>query len=491
MSSLDLEEIRLRRLAAAIRRRDLFKMQECFDPYNLDSRPTDDQAAIFGDLGFIPHRYVLGGNQSGKSQTGARETAWIFEENHPHWDRPDRWGNEPLKLIVMGRTTKQVDETLWSKIKAFLQPGSYKPQYIGGSLQKVTHKTNGNTILFFSHHAENEAREKVQSFVAHYVWLDEMPKSIKLIEELHRRIQARNGYFLATFTPKVVNSAIRRLVDHSKPPYSKKYKLKAFDNPVYSSEDKVSIERSLETMSESYRKTVLDGDWALGEEQVYFYNYKSMVEDPRPLGYDPKLWRHVESVDPALKSKLGYTLWAEHPETHIWYCIKAEYISNVLVPAELVALMSEKTKPFHVIRRICDPHESWYLGTASAAKISPSYMCPYKKNERKGELIKNLQEALGVTIKFAPWVEKIQAEIEECRWSDQGENKIVNASSFHLLDTAQYFVDLIPAPSKTPITRNWDDWLYQGWQVRKKQEATARAKARRQRIRRRSGPWAG
>lgn len=490
MSYESMDEVQRKQLAAAIRRRDLLLMSECFDPYNLNSRPTESQSELFNDIGIIFHRYVLGGNQSGKTQSGARETAWVFEENHPNWERPPGWGAEPLKLLVLGRTTKQVEETLWSKIKAFLKPGTYKPQYIGGVIQKVTHNVNGNTILFFSHHAENEAREKVQSFVAHYVWLDEMPKSIKLIEELHRRIQARRGYFLATFTPKVVNSEIRRLVDNSVAPYAKKYKFRAFDNPVYSNDDKRSIEKSLETMSDSYRLTVLEGDWAMGEEQVYFFNYDSMVEDPRERGYDPHLWRHVESVDPALKSKMGYTLWAEDPATSVWYCVKAEYISGTLVPADLVELMRKKTKGYNIVRRVCDPHESWYLGSASAAGIRPTYMCPYKKNERKAELIKGLQEALGSTIRFAPWVTKIHSEIEECRWSEVGENKIINASSFHLLDTAQYFVDLCPPPSNNPPTRSWDEWLYRGWQVRKKKEQVIREKrARKQRVRRSKSRW--
>jgi phage terminase large subunit-like protein len=456
-------------------------MVECFDPVDLESRPTESQQEVLDEWSNIPKQYVLGGNQSGKTQLGAKVTSLMFEENHPNWERPLSWGDEPLLIIVLGRTTKQIEDTIWKKIKALLTPGCWKPQYIGGVIQKVTNLHNGNTILFLSHHAENEAREKVQSFVAHFVWLDEMPGSFKLVEELHRRVQARRGYFLATFTPKVVNSQIRRLVDNSEAPYAKKYKLKAFDNPIYSDEDKVAIHKSLQTASASYRATVLEGDWAVGEEQVYYFDYETMVE--RPTEYDPHLWRHVECVDPALKSKLGFTLWAEDPHTHIWYCVKAEYVSNIFVPAELVVEMQKKTKGFNIVRRICDPHESWYLGSASAAKVKPAYMYPHNKNSRKAELIKNFQQALGAKIKIAPWCEDFISEIQECRWSDRGDNKIVNASSYHLLDTAQYFTDLIPAPSKTPIAKNWDSWLYQGWQQRKKQEAATRMAKRKKPIR--------
>ena len=452
-------------LAAALRRLEKLRVIECFDPNNLESRPTESQSEVLDDLGSIRYRYALGGNQSGKSQLGSREVSWLFNENHPNWERPTEWGEEPLQILVIGRTTKQVEEVLWKKIERFLEPGSWKAQRIGGVIQKVTHTGNGNTILFFSHHADNEAREKVQAFTAHYVWLDEMPKSYKLIEELHRRIQAKKGYFLATFTPKVINSEIRRLVDSSDGVFSRKYKLRMFDNPVYSEEDKKDILASLVSASKDYRQTILEGDWAVGEEMVYQIT-PEMIQNPN--GYS-KSWRHVESVDPATESKMGYTLWAEDPRTFVWYCIQADYITGLYDPVRIVEEMQERTRNYNIVRRISDPHEGWYLNRASAAGVRPTYMTPFAKNNgRKTELIKNLQHALSSgRIRVANWCEDLIEEFESCRWSERIDGKIINSSRFHLLDTAQYFVDLIPKPEKQVITGTWDQWLYESNEKRK------------------------
>jgi phage terminase large subunit-like protein len=442
------------------------------DPSDPESRATPSQDEVFSDLGSIRYRYVLGGNQSGKTQVGARETAWVFEENHPHWERPPTWGDESLLILVIGRTTKQIEETIYRKIQAFLTPGSYDVVRTGGVIQKIVHKQNGNTILFLSHHSDREAREKVQSFVAHYVWLDEMPGSYKLIEELHRRIQARRGFFLMTMTPKAVNHEITRLVDASDGVTSKKYKLRMFDNPVYDENDKKAILASLVSASESYKQTVLEGDWAATEETVYSFDYDT-VAVPLPSHYSPRGWRHVEAVDPAIKSKFGYTLWAEDPQTGVWYCVADDYISGVYNPADIYAEMQRRTAPYNVIRRICDPHESWYLGTAAAARCTPAYTTPYDKNSRKGELIKQFQQALGGRIRIPPERDNILTELQECRWAEGGNStRIVNSSSFHLLDSAQYFVDLMPAhqPGQTG-GEAWYVTLQKQDEARRKQAA--------------------
>ena len=48
-----------------------------------------------------------------------------------------------------------------------------------------------NEILFFSHDNAKQASERVQGVTMHDVWLDELPDSWKLVEELQRRTDAR------------------------------------------------------------------------------------------------------------------------------------------------------------------------------------------------------------------------------------------------------------------------------------------------------------
>lgn len=443
-------------LAAAVNRLQRLKLVDCFDSGSMESRPTPHQLEVIKDIDKISHRYVVAGNQSGKSQLGAREVAWLFEDNHPYWNRPKHWGDEPLLMIVVGRTTKQVEENLWRKLKGFINPSQYKVQILGGTIQKVVHTENGNTILFASHHADNEAREKLQAFVAHYVWVDEMPRSANLMTELHQRINAYNGYFLATFTPIVRNDDIRRLVDNAKAPISKKYTFSKLDNPLYEGREETLIEE-LANVSADERNARLYGTWTKGTDVVYELNSDFMIA--KPEGYSPS-WRHIESVDPALKSKFGFTLWAEDPRDAKWYCMKAEYISGIYVPRLLVEKVMEKTKGYNLVKRIYDPHEPWYAGTANDMGIKPAYQGVYKKNERKGELITGLRAALGEgRIKIAPWCTDLLDEIGTCRWADGDQVKIINSSTYHLLDSSQYFVDNIPKPDINLEPIAWYDHL--------------------------------
>lgn len=475
-----------RLLAVALKRKNQLAVAQCFDPVNLASRPTAAQQELLGDIETIPHRYAVCANQSGKSATGAREVSWVWTETHPKWKRPARWGDEPLLLIVVARTTKQIEDNLWRKIRAYVDPTEYKIQNVAGVIQKVTHTPTGNTILFASHHADNEAREKLQAFVAHYVWVDEMPKSITLLEELHRRVQSRRGYFLATFTPKVRNDQIRKLVDASKEPYSKKYNFLMFDNPVLTDEDKERILFEMESHPVSYRNTILYGDWSAGETTVYDFNHETMICDPKEYS---KAWRHVLSIDPAMSGKAGVTLWAEEPSTGVWYLVRDEYVEGKIAPDDVVMATEKIAQGYNIIRRISDPHETWYIGAAS--KLGYTYLGVYKKNDRKSELIKNSQTALSKgEVKISSWCTLFTDELISCHWSEKAENKIVNASKFHLLDSFQYFTDLKPREDRVAITQTHDQWLRETDRKRHRKEQEAKIKIQRGGRLKRRQSWA-
>lgn len=413
-------------------------------------------------VGSLTNLYTLANglvtHNSGKTQVGAREVSWILEESHPTWKRPEEWKDEPLQIIVVGRVSRQVEDSIWRKIKGYLNPGEYKEVRSGGALQKVTH-TNGNSIIFASHHAENEAREKLQSYTAHYVWIDEMPSSFKIIEELHQRITARNGYFLATFTPKVKNDSIRKFVDtQEKQTYAHVYRLSKLDNPAYAHR-KDEIIAQTEGYSEAYKQAVLYGDWLKDDLLVYDFDSTVTVVEQLPRNYSPA-WRHVEAVDPALQSKLGFILLTEDPKTAYWYIIKAEYVKGIAVPDELVKNVVERTQGYNIVARTSDV-APWYVNTANSLRIRPSYMTVREKTIRKGELIKGLQTALGTKIFIASWCSDLIDELMTCAWSETVADKIVNAQSYHLLDALQYGVDILPRPVHKIDAPNRDAYLRQ------------------------------
>lgn len=464
-------------LAAAISRLEKITRNKAFNPKKPELTPTPEQQRFLDDISTLPIRYAVGGNQSGKSQLGAREVSWVFTDSHPTFKRPERWGTGKIQILVMGRTMKQVMEVIIPKLEEFLDKDEYKLVNQGNIAQKMVHKSSGNTIIFMSHHGANEAREKAQAFSAQYVWLDEMPSSIQIVEELQRRVQTTKGRFIATFTPKSVNLEIKKQVDASKKPYAEKYKLLALDNPTLDEFDRQSLIDSLKTKSEAERNNILNGDWLNSDDSVYDFD-ESVIE--MPYGYSP-LWRHVEAVDPSAKCA-GYLLMAECPASANWYIVKAEYlrIPNLLEQFQAVMNLSHN---HNIVKRVCDSHETFYLNHASTMKIKPAYTIPYNKTSRKSELIAGLQVALKNNLKISPNCDKLITEIEDCRWSDKGDQKIVNSSSYHLLDCAQYAVDVLPRAEIAPNTQKpWYQDLREKDMARRKAESVAKQKKQEGRV---------
>lgn len=447
------------------------QLAECFDPFNLDSRPNSKQDSIFRDAANIQLRWVVAGNQSGKSSLAGREVAWVLQGEHPYWTRPEAWGDEPLLIIIAGQSRQMMEVELWGKkIKPFLDEAEWKEKRVGGQVTSIINQRTGDTILLLSHADGSEKNRKyMQGFVAHYVWMDEMPADIKILEELTQRVASKRGLFLGTFTPKVRNDRIRKFIDAAEAPTGKKYSLSKIDNPIYAERIQEEFAK-LRGMQQHEIDTIMYGAWAQGETHVYKFDYDYMVE--KPEGYATS-WRHVEGSDPAISSKFGFTLWAEKPETGVWYAVKTRYIEKIPQPTKIVEEVIRQTKDCNMVRRVCDPHETWYINTALAVPYKLQYVVPFDKNSRKDELIKSLQEALSSgRVKIAPWCTDLIDEIQSCQWAENG--TIVNGRSYHLLDGAQYFVDCCPKPTQKVEQKSYAQQLLDGHYARKKAQATSR-----------------
>lgn len=124
---------------------------------------------------------------------------------------------------------------------------------------------------------------------------------------------------------------------------------------------------------------------------------------------------------------------------------------------------------------------AWFTGAAS--KLGIQYMVPYDKNSRKDELIKGLQSALSKgEIKIAPWCTIFKDEIQGCQWSETSD-RMVNASSYHTLDSSQYFVDNKPKYDDFVPQMEWHEQLRRGNAKRKKTEAMVKKVSKGGRVR--------
>ncbi len=457
--------------AAAKAKLEALQLQQCFDPNYPESRPNESQQLFFQDTGVVKFRYLIGGNGSGKSQVGGRELSWIIQDIHPYWKMPDDWKKRPLQCLVVGKSRSILENEIWSKkLKPFFAKGEWKEKTSGNVLQHVEHIKDGHKIIFLSHSdGSQKAIDNLQAYDADVVWLDEMPAKQAVLEETQRRTRRPNTLWFATFTPKSINVKIRKQVDAAKEPVAKRYKMSRLDVPGVDKEAELA---ALEGLTQAQKKTILHGDWAIGDEHVYEFDADLMMVSGLPYDYS-LTWRHVECVDPG-SNRGGITVWAEHPKTNIWYCVKAEYIDGLRDPVAFYDYCQELTQKYNIVRRICDPAATPHLGHAAARKCSPPYIVPYAKNRgRKEELIKNFQKLLSggkLKIVETSCVELID-ELSNAQRNDSG--KIINSHAYHLADCCHYFADLIPKPEENPTAVTRDEWIIQQDNKRRKAEAEA------------------
>lgn len=464
-SQQSVEQLRI--LAAAQSRLAKLTLGQVFDPNVSGSKPTEEQGKVFTAFGKKTVQILRAANQSGKSQVGARTCAWLLDETHPHWIRPIGWGTESLQMVVLGRNSKQIDESIYRRIKSYFPEGALKENRIGNILQSVKHRTTGNTIIFQSYENENQARERVQSFTAHFVWIDEMPTTLALITECLRRVQAKDGYFMTTFTPLVLSQEVKKWCDTLDERVGTTYRFKMFDNPIYTEEKKQSILLEMDNLPQHVKDARLYGDWMSADTAVYYWDDARMMRDP--VNYSPA-WRHVESSDPAISSAHGLTIWAEDPETSCWYLVKAEQLIGHKDNQGFLEAVLKRTQGLNIVKRIYDTAATSYAATAQ--RFGVTYTGVYHKANRKIEMIQNLQAALGARVFIASWCQNFVDQLTDCHWADNTEGRIVKSSKFHMLDSACYFVDCMPkalteAKTFNPLTAVREAaWLQQQAQWR-------------------------
>ena len=470
MVSKKLELAKLKRLVNS-------QLRDCLSHEDPTSRPTPKQQEFFNDIEHFRIRWVVASNRSGKSASCARELAWLFTDSHPFFKRPSEW-NGPLLFIILGKKAEQMETALWNgKIKPLLNGARVKEVRTGNMLQKVINLDNNYTILFQSHNNAEEARKNIQAYAAHYIFLDEMPESHRLVSELIMRITTTNGRLVGAFTPLVFNQNIRTIIDNAQAPIAKRYQFSIYDNPsIKGNIDEVieSIKQGCATEME-FRCRVY-GEWMSAGQQVSAYNSeKHYVDTPPNYSF---LWRHIVAVDPAASGLVGLTAWGECPTTGTWYCILSKYLKGEAA-FELVQKVEAECSQLNVVRRVADPNPAGFY--QEAARIGINYIL-VDKSRRKLLLIDGANKLLltGKAM-LTKWSSELEDELVSAAWNDKVEGRIINHSQYHCFDSMQYALDNLPTfVVNSNVNRTFDQEIKHQWDKARaaKSESTKKAKER-------------
>jgi hypothetical protein len=413
------------------------------------SRPTAKQQEL---LDAILNREALvincrSGNRAGKSLTLCKALATMFTEDPAHpWRRPSNWVG-PLLLLVLGRQSKQLEDSILPKILAHVPQGTCgNPKRNGNVIQKLVNEKNGNTILFFSHHEVRGAAQGVQSFDAHFAAIDELPSDPMLIEEVMQRVYVQKGCMALTYTPKIPAPKVKKFLENLPDDKVKHINLSPLDNPAIDEQTKQTILSTAMAQGANHMATVIEGAWMVGDRQVFTYDpSQHMIEIPQH--YHPQTWRHVLTVDPASASATGVLVTAEDPNTGAWLVVHASHIEE-REPAALVQKVEAIATGYRITRRIYDSAATWYEGTARAA--GHRYMPIDHKAGRKVELIQNVNLALGTKLFLTPAAEALEEELQSAQWSESARENIAHGHEYHLPDCLQYFLELMPPREHGP-----------------------------------------
>ena len=453
------------------------------------------------DHNYICNEIAVG--NSGKTNGVVRALVWMLEESSPYWRRPtdnicnnklcntpgtkrsltdvvedyecpkcgNVWrvwdANEPLNIMLCGEQLKNIDLNIYQpRIKKLFQnPDEWREDKLGSPyIQCVTNLRNGNRLIAFPHsHGDEKARKAVQGYTIHAVFADEQ-MSASIIEELQRRVDARMGTFMAAFTMKDFDDELVEFIDAQvEAGAAKKFMLSKLDNPVYAGSKDI-IMRQLAGLSEAKRNTILYGIVEYSSEYIFSQVKKEEIGKPLPKHYSPKGWRHVEVIDPAIKTKAGRMVFAQDPLTKIWHVVHAQVLSGMLNDRHLYeAHLKLKAKEGYIpVLSIADD-DAGFIGAAAHHENPTKFVFPKGKRAKTGNggKLYLIKQAVGLLLEgvlhIDPVHELIWKELRSYRWKDSSNSEVVNSHKYHLIDCIQYFLDAIPDEDKQPQSKKtWE-----------------------------------
>lgn len=322
------EQLELRQ-AAAKRRRE-YRLA-FFKPY-----PKQQQ---FLDLGLAKReRLLMAGNQQGKTETGAYETALHLTGDYPddwlgrRWDRPTRgW--------ICGETAQVVRDVQQKKLCG--TPGviadfgtgmipkdrfTDKPSLARGVTDafdtiQVRHKSGGVSTATFKSY--EQGRTKMQGEPVDWIWDDEEPE-IEVYTEQLARLTATRGIIYVTFTPlKGMSAVVMRFLNEASE--DRQVVTMTIDDAEHiPPEERAKI---IAGYPAHEREARARGVPMLGSGRVYPISEETICEESLALSDVPLHWAKLWGIDFGIGHSFAAVLcvWDKDADTlHVLHTIKVK-----------------------------------------------------------------------------------------------------------------------------------------------------------------------
>jgi hypothetical protein len=439
-----------------------------FIPENGVATPFPAQIGFFRDT--TNCRCLRCGNRAAKTFTAMRDLAWKLTRTHWYlqkWnlcslmkkDWKDRIGTEawetnylrakPKVFWLIGSDYTFVNDVMW---------GQYLEKMIPPWFIRDIHRTNQKNIDVITFKNGDTLRCKTymqqdatkMGYAIDDAYMDEMPPDVSLISEISVRTFDKDGGLTLCFTPLVQNEGVKTYVDSScEQGAMSLHSWPISDNPLYrdNPERMARVLAEYSHLPEALRNSRLRGDW------YYETPKKAVFEGVEPEEVEdfevPQDWRQVRVTDPAAHVT-GHAIFAEDPETAVWYCIKGLEISfGDIATAEQILNHIESLKPhqnFSYYGSIYDNAEAWFGAYGRKYGYRP---CILKNREEAIMTTRSVLSACKVKF-FKKGAKAALDQIRNYRFNDDGD-KIIKKND-HVVDCVMYFCREIPAAIKEPLT---------------------------------------
>lgn len=304
---IDLSEV-LATLEAAVERRK-FRRLDFFQPY--------DKQRAFYDAGIrYRERLLMAGNQVGKTEAGAYETAVHLTGEYPEWWLGRRW-DRPTRGWAAGESSSVVRDVQQKKLIG--EPGveaakgtGFIPRdaIIDTSLARgitdaldtvmVKHISGGTSVLKFKSY--EQGRTKFQGDGIDFGWCDEEPPH-DIYSETLTRTNATGGMLFTTFTPlKGMTDVVGLFLDN---PTSERWSITMTieDAKHISPEERAKIIAGYRAWERDARTR---GVPMLGEGRVFQIS-EDVIQEPA-IQDIPAYWTKIWGIDFGIEHKFAAVL---------------------------------------------------------------------------------------------------------------------------------------------------------------------------------------